>query len=173
MRMPAIRELGLSLGSNLGDRLGHLRAAREALCAYAQTTLAAQAPVYETDPVGVRPEYAHLAYLNTVLILCTDESAAPWLDRIQALEAALGRVRQADRNAPRPIDVDILYVGAQIEKTPDLTVPHPRWAERAFVLVPLADVRPDLRLPGYRQTVAQLAARLSDRATVRRFADPW
>ncbi len=140
-------EAGFCLGSNLGDRLALLRAARDRLAATPGATLLAQSPVYETDPVGVRPEHAHLKYLNAVVILAADLDARAWLRRAGAIEAELGRVRTEDRFAPRTMDIDLLYRGEDRFDGGGLTVPHPRWARRLFVVRPLADVRPDLRLP--------------------------
>lgn len=166
-------EVGLSLGSNLGDRLAHLRAARDAIGAIAGARIVAQSPVYETEPVGVRPEHADLAYLNAVLVL---ETARP-LDALHAdlaqVEQALGRVRGDDRFAPRTIDIDILYAGATVAESHRLTVPHPRWAERRFVVQPLADVRPDLVVPGLSCTVRAWLAGMPDRPRVGLFTREW
>lgn len=167
-------EVGFCLGSNLGDRLARLRVARDRLAATAGAALLAQSAVYETEPVGVRPEYRHLDYLNAVVILAADLDARQWLERIRAIEAELGRVRTADRYAPRTIDIDLLYRGADCFDDGDLTVPHPRWMERLFVVRPLADVRPDLRLPGAPRSVGeQLAALAGAAEKVRLFAAAW
>ena len=166
-------EAGLSLGSNLGDRLAHLRAARQALLARPDVRLVAQAPVYETEPVGVKPEYAHLAFLNTVLIVETGLDARGLLARVAAIERDLGRVRGPDRFAPREIDIDVLYAGAQVTETEDLTLPHPRWARRRFVVQPLADVRPDLLLPGAGARVREVLAALPPGEKVATFRAEW
>jgi len=169
-----MREAGFSLGSNLGDRLAHLRAARAARAATAGARLLASAPVYETEPVGVRPEYRHLKFLNTVVILEAPLDAAAWLERIHEIEAALGRVRTADRYAPREVDVDLLYCGELAVETRDLTVPHPKWAARRFVVQPLADVRPALRLPGHVGTVREALDALADPPEmVRLLVEEW
>ena len=146
-------EIGLSLGSNLGDRLAHLQAAREAVRRLPGVTLVAQAPVYETEPVGVKPEFAHLTFLNTVLILASARPAAELQQDLAEVERRLGRVRGEDRFAPRAIDIDVLFAGDLWLETDRLTLPHPRWARRRFVVQPLADVRPDLVLPGAGRTV--------------------
>lgn len=169
-----LREAGFSLGSNLGDRLANLRAARTALAGTPGARLLASAPVYETEPVGVRPEHRHLKFLNTVVILEAPLDADAWLARIREIETALGRVRTADRYAPRGVDVDLLYCGELTIEEPHLTVPHPKWAERRFVLQPLADVRPNLRLPGCEGVVSEALAALDDSpADVRRLLETW
>ena len=130
------RRVVLGLGSNLGDRVAHLRAAVDGL----GPEVEAVSDVYETDPVG-GPEQG--PFLNLVVVLRTDAPASDLLARGQALEAAAERVR-IERWGPRTLDVDILHIDGETHATPDLTVPHPRMAERAFVTVPLAEVAPDL-----------------------------
>jgi 2-amino-4-hydroxy-6-hydroxymethyldihydropteridine diphosphokinase len=129
----------LGLGSNLGDRAAHLRAAVAAL-----DGVVAVSPVYETAPVG-GPEQG--AYLNLVVELDARVDARGLLEACRALEAAAGRVRE-ERWGPRTLDVDVLWVDGEIVDEPDLQVPHPRMWERRFVLAPLADVAPEL-VPGH------------------------
>lgn len=126
----------LALGSNLGDRWANLRAAVDAL-----PDVTAVSPVYETDPVG-GPE-GQEPYLNCVVMLITDRTPRQLLSLCRELEAAAGRTR-GERWGPRTLDVDVLLVGDAVVDDPDLQVPHPRMGERPFVLVPLADVAPDL-----------------------------
>jgi 2-amino-4-hydroxy-6-hydroxymethyldihydropteridine diphosphokinase len=126
----------LGLGSNLGDRWANLRAAVDAL-----PDVVAVSPVYETDPVG-GPE-GQGPYLNCVVMLITDRTPRQLLSLCRELEAAAGRTR-AERWGARTLDVDVLLVGDATVDDPDLQVPHPRMWERPFVLVPLADVAPDL-----------------------------
>ena len=133
------RRVLLGLGSNLGDRAGHLRAA----VAGWGDEVQAVSDVYETEPVG-GPEQG--AFLNLVVALRTARPARELLARGQALEAAARRVR-TEHWGPRTLDVDVLWIDGETIAEPDLVVPHPRMAERAFVLVPLADVAPDL-VPG-------------------------
>lgn len=166
-------EIGLSLGSNLGDRLGFLRAARDAIAALPGVRVVAQSAVYETEPVGVQPEHAGLAYLNAVLVVDSDRTVADVHRALADIEDSQGRVRGADRYAPRTIDVDILYAGAVVTATERLTVPHPRWAARRFVVQPLADVRPDLVVPGTDASVRDLLARLPTTPRVALFARAW
>ena len=126
----------LALGSNLGDRLAHLRAAVAGL-----PDVVAVSPVYETDPVGGPEEQG--AYLNAVVELDTDLSPRELLELGQRLEQAAERVR-AERWGPRTLDVDVLLVGDLVVDEPDLQVPHPLMWKRDFVLVPLRDLAPDL-----------------------------
>lgn len=126
----------LALGSNLGDRWANLRIAVDAI-----PDVVAVSPVYETDPVG-GPE-GQGPYLNCVVMLLTDRTPRQLLSVCRELEAAAGRVR-GERWGARTLDVDVLLVGDMRVDDPDLQVPHPRLWERSFVLVPLADVAPDL-----------------------------
>lgn len=153
-------EVGLSLGSNLPDRLAHLRAAERSLAALPGLRLLARARVYETEPVDVLPEFAHLAYLNTVIVIAWDGPLRALFEACRRIEEGQGRPATRAVNVPRPIDIDILYAGALCVREPDLVVPHPRWSERLFVLRPLADVRPALVLPGQSRSVEQLLAAL-------------
>jgi 2-amino-4-hydroxy-6-hydroxymethyldihydropteridine diphosphokinase len=136
----------VALGSNLGDRAAHLQHAVDGLAATEGITVVAVSRVYETDPVG-GPEQDN--YLNAVVALETDLSPRALLSVGQALEAAAARVR-GERWGPRTLDVDVLLVGDLRVSEPDLVIPHPRMYERRFVLVPLADVAPDL-VPGREQ----------------------
>jgi 2-amino-4-hydroxy-6-hydroxymethyldihydropteridine diphosphokinase len=145
----------VGLGSNLGDRMATLDAAVRALDADAHTHVMAVSRVYETEPVG-GPEQDH--YLNAVAVLETDRSPHELLELLMATEASLGRVR-AERWGPRTADLDLLlYDGPPVE-APDLTVPHPRAKERAFVLVPLLDADPYATFPDG-ETAAEALARL-------------
>jgi 2-amino-4-hydroxy-6-hydroxymethyldihydropteridine diphosphokinase len=128
----------LGLGSNLGDRRGHLREAVARL-----PDVAAVSPLYETDPVGGPPGQG--AYLNCVVELRTARTPRELLAAAQAAEAAAARVR-VERWGPRTLDVDVLLVGDDTVAEPDLTVPHPRMWQRGFVLVPLGDLAPELVL---------------------------
>jgi 2-amino-4-hydroxy-6-hydroxymethyldihydropteridine diphosphokinase len=125
----------LAIGSNLGDRAAHLRAAVRGM-----SDVVAVSPTYETDPVG-GPEQG--PYLNAVVELDTELTARQLLELCHRLESAAGRVR-TQRWGPRTLDVDVLLVGDDVVDEPDLQIPHPRLWERAFVLVPLADLAPDL-----------------------------
>jgi 2-amino-4-hydroxy-6-hydroxymethyldihydropteridine diphosphokinase len=130
------RRAFLALGSNLGDRWALLRRGVAAL-----PDVVAVSPVYETDPVGGPDDQG--AYLNLVVELDTDLSPRELLEAAQRAEAGARRVR-TERWGPRTLDVDVLLVGDEVVDEPDLVVPHPRMWERAFVLVPLADLAPEL-----------------------------
>lgn len=160
-------EFGFSLGSNQGDAIANMREAKRRMLATPGVQWVAQSPLYETEPVGVAPEFADLKFINAVLVLEVPCTPGEWLTRLRELELEMGRQRTGDRNAPRPIDVDILYSGDQIIDRGDLIVPHPRWAERRFVVQPLADVRPDLILPGAGKTVREILAGLEGEAVTR------
>lgn len=129
----------LGLGSNMGDRLGYLRAAVRALRATGE--VAAVSPLYRTSPVG--GPAGQEDYLNVVVELRTGDTARQLLDRAHDLEEAAGRVR-AERFGPRTLDVDVLWVEGTSLADPDLVVPHPRLWQRRFVLAPLGDVAPEM-----------------------------
>jgi 2-amino-4-hydroxy-6-hydroxymethyldihydropteridine diphosphokinase len=132
----------LSLGSNLGDRLGYLQLAVDGLA----DVLVATSPVYETAPWGVTDQ---ADFLNAVVIVSSPEvDAWGWLTRAQRLERAAGRVREV-RWGPRTLDVDVVTVDGVRSDHPDLLLPHPGTPERATVLLPWLDVEPDAVLPGH------------------------
>lgn len=167
-------EVGISLGSNIGDRLRHLLDARARILAIPQVAHIASAPVYETEPVGVPEEFASQSFLNTVVIIGTSLDVHRLFSRLQEVESTLGRTRSAIRNAPRVIDIDLLYYGSQLVRSGGLVVPHPRWAKRRFVLQPLADLRPNLVLPNHDRTVRDILASLpSDRQLVLPYLSAW
>jgi 2-amino-4-hydroxy-6-hydroxymethyldihydropteridine diphosphokinase len=126
----------LALGSNLGDRRGYIAAAIRRL-----PDVVGVSNLYETDPVGGAPGQG--AYLNCVVELHTARTGRELLAVAQAAEAAAKRIR-VERWGPRTLDVDVLLVGDEVIDEPDLVVPHPRMWERGFVLVPLADLAPEL-----------------------------
>ncbi|MBK9180262.1 MAG: 2-amino-4-hydroxy-6-hydroxymethyldihydropteridine diphosphokinase [Acidimicrobiales bacterium] len=133
----------VALGSNLGDRLAHLRGAVSGL--RRADRVVAVSGVFETEPVG--GPGAQGSYLNAVVALDSERTARELLELAQRLEADAGRVRTV-RWGPRTLDVDVLWIdGVEVDE-PDLQVPHPRLFERRFVLEPLADVAPDLVPPG-------------------------
>lgn len=143
--------VAFGLGSNLGDRVGHLRAAVAGLTAGGVRDVQVSS-LYETDPVGgpAQPDY-----LNAVAVGETSMSPHELLALAKALELGAERVRTV-RNAPRTLDVDVLALGDVVLHAEELTVPHPRAFERAFVLVPWAEVDPGFVVPGHGQ-VAELA----------------
>ena len=166
----------LSLGSNLGDRLALLRAAVDSLRRLEGVAVVNASRVYETEPweseLGqLRHERAW--YLNCVVAIDTGLGAEALLGQLQRIEASLGRSRpagtpEAQRFAPRPLDIDILLYGDQVISIPDeLHVPHLLLHERAFVLQPLADVAPNVEHPTIYRTIRELAAELTDEHEVR------
>jgi 2-amino-4-hydroxy-6-hydroxymethyldihydropteridine diphosphokinase len=132
----------LSLGSNLGDRLAMLQGAVDQLAEVMRVV--AVSPVFETDPVG-GPQQSD--FLNAVALVETRMSALELLTVAQAVEARHGRVRE-QRWGPRSLDVDIIAIGRDTVERPELVVPHPRAAQRAFVLVPWLALDADAELPG-------------------------
>jgi 2-amino-4-hydroxy-6-hydroxymethyldihydropteridine diphosphokinase len=139
---PTLRAF-LGLGSNLGDRWAHLRRAVDQLRAGSAVPVTAVSPVYETDPIGGPEEQG--PYLNLVVELAVAATVDPYriLEECRRLEAAAGRVRSV-RWGPRTLDADVIWIDGIALDDPELTIPHPRWRERRFVLVPLADLAPDL-----------------------------
>ena len=154
----------IALGSNLGDRERHLRAALAALRALRGVREVVTSRVYETTPVGPGEQRP---YLNAVARVATDLSPRDLLDRLLAIERSEGRERGPVRNAPRTLDLDLLLYGEREIDEPGLVVPHPRMAQRAFVLEPLCDLAPDLVIPGASAPVSALAAAVRDPAAVR------
>ncbi|MCC6946869.1 MAG: 2-amino-4-hydroxy-6-hydroxymethyldihydropteridine diphosphokinase [Bradyrhizobiaceae bacterium] len=151
----------LALGSNLGDRAENLAAAREAL-ARGVVTVAAASSICETEPWGPKPQGP---YLNQVLRGTTALSPRELLARLMQIERALGRNRaKEERYGPRTLDLDILLYGDAAVREPDLVIPHPRMMERPFVLVPLAEIAPDLAVGGVR--VREALARLDTKGVV-------
>jgi 2-amino-4-hydroxy-6-hydroxymethyldihydropteridine diphosphokinase len=154
-RAPAERPVVLALGSNLGDRLANLQLGVDIL-GHSGLAATAVSGVFETTPVG-GPEQGN--YLNAALSTSTAMTAREILARCLAAEAAAGRARTT-RWGPRTLDVDIIVYGTETSTDPDLTLPHPRAHERAFVLAPWLDIDQHAELPGWGR-VADLLARIS------------
>jgi 2-amino-4-hydroxy-6-hydroxymethyldihydropteridine diphosphokinase len=133
--------------------------------------LVAVSPVYETEPVGTEPDSER--FLNAVIEVGYSGLPASLLEALQEIEAAMGRPSKRPRNAPRTIDLDILYVGNLTLSTTAIVIPHPRLHLRRFVLEPLAEIRADLRLPGQQHTAAELLHHLADPAAVLRSPQQW
>jgi 2-amino-4-hydroxy-6-hydroxymethyldihydropteridine diphosphokinase len=146
----------LSLGSNLGDREANLERAIEAIEGLPGTRLVRRSALYETAPWGPVPQPD---YLNMVVEISTRLGPSELLRRGKEIEREMGRVT-GERWGPRPIDIDILLFGDETIETEELTVPHPRMWERAFVLRPLADLEPEMKGPDG-STVLQLLERES------------
>jgi len=144
--MHPIRRAVISIGSNLGERRNNLQGAVDSLADTPEVWVTGVSMVYETEPVDA-PEGSD-DFLNAVVLLDTTLSARTLLERALAIESAYGRERGSERNAPRTLDVDLIVLGDRRADEDDLTLPHPRAAERAFVLVPWLDLEPDAEIPG-------------------------
>jgi 2-amino-4-hydroxy-6-hydroxymethyldihydropteridine diphosphokinase len=162
----------VALGSNLGDRLDNLRAARQQICDLRdiQPPVLASA-IYETDPVDCEPEATR--FLNAVVEFGYDGNPLRLLKKLKNLEKTLGRPRQHARNVSRTIDIDVLYIGDTRVNEGELELPHPRMHLRRFVLQPLADIRPELILPRQAKTVRELLAQLNDTCNVVCVRNDW
>lgn len=161
-----MKKVYLSLGSNLGDRERNLGAALGKLAA-PDFWIERVSSVYETEPVDTNDQRW---FLNLAVEAATDLFPMQLLWRIGKVEHALGRVRAAP-NGPRTIDIDILLYSRAVIRSAALEVPHPRMAERRFVLTPLAELAPDLRHPVTRRTVREMLD-MAPEQTVRRLARP-
>ncbi len=153
---------GIALGSNLGNRLSHLRKAWHLLAhlhhgAGSQLT----SPVYETAPVDCPAGSDD--FLNAVVEWEVPDDSDPCLllDRLHEIEKIMGRPEERSRNSPRTLDLDLLYCGDLVITTPGLVLPHPRLTERRFVLEPLADINPGLILPGQSLPASALLTKLA------------
>ena len=143
--MRPIRRAVLALGSNLGERMASLQGAVNAIADTPDVWVTAVSPVYETDPVDSPPEAK--TYLNAVVLVDTTLAAGRLMDRALAIEDAFERERSEVRNAPRTLDVDLIVVGDRRSDEESLRLPHPRAAERAFVLRPWLDADPGAEFP--------------------------
>ncbi|HEU5036975.1 MAG TPA: 2-amino-4-hydroxy-6-hydroxymethyldihydropteridine diphosphokinase [Nocardioides sp.] len=143
--MRPIRRAVLALGSNLGERMASLQGAVNAIADTPDVWVTAVSPVYETDPVDSPPEAK--TYLNAVVLIDTTLAASRLMDRALAIEDAFDRERGEVQNAPRTLDVDLIVVGDRRSDQPSLRLPHPRAAERAFVLRPWFDLEPEAEIP--------------------------
>jgi len=152
----------LALGSNLGDRMGNLASAVERLSE--KITIKKVSSVYETEPVYYKEQPL---YLNAVLSAITELEPSDLLLFVKSIESDLGR-QPSFRNAPRLIDIDILFYGDRVVQTAELTIPHPSVEERAFVLVPLAEIAPELVHPVTREKVEDLLATVNGLGGVRK-----
>ena len=162
----------VALGSNLGDRLENLRAARRQIIALGEV----QPPIlssgiYETEPVDCEPGASN--FLNAVVEFGYEGDLGQLLEQVVRIEESLGRRRDHQKNASRTIDIDLLYCGVRQIDNERLQLPHPRMHLRKFVLQPLADIHPDLVLPGRTRTVRELLAELKEPGEVVPVANNW
>ena len=162
----------VALGSNIGDRLENLRAARTAIfdLANVKPPIISSA-VYETEPVGCEPGAGK--FLNAVAEFEYEGDPVRLVEQLIQIEEALGRKRDHPQNVSRTIDIDLLYCGDQRINEKRLQLPHPRLHLRNFVLWPLADIRPDLILPSLNKNIGDLLAELEKAGEVIRFAKEW
>jgi 2-amino-4-hydroxy-6-hydroxymethyldihydropteridine diphosphokinase len=162
----------IALGSNIGDRLANLQNARDRIRALDGTAgLMVQSAVYETSPVDCEPGAQN--FYNAVIEIGFAKSADVLFEALQKIECALGRERNHERNVSRTIDLDLLYFGSERRADAQLQLPHPRMTERKFVLQPLCDIAPDLRLPGQTKNVGELLAQLQDQGKITRLRENW
>lgn len=162
---------GIALGSNLGDRSQHLCRGLDLIRESVPGAVIRTAAIYETAPVDCAP--GTQAFLNTAIELEADILPHDLHAKLKAIETTLGRPPAHERNSPRTLDLDILHAGHLVIDDETLTVPHPRLHQRRFVLQPMADLNPGLRLPNQSKTIAELLADLDDDPTaVKAFLPP-
>jgi len=162
----------VGLGSNLGDRLGNLRAARAAILQLSNVSSSIlSSPLYETEPVNC--ETGAGKFLNAVVELEYQGDPATLVEQLIRIEEAFGRKRDHPKNVSRVIDMDLLYCGDQAIDIGCLQLPHPRIHSRKFVLQPLADIRPNLVLPGQTKTIRKLLEEVDESGEVVRVTDEW
>jgi 2-amino-4-hydroxy-6-hydroxymethyldihydropteridine diphosphokinase len=160
-------KVGLALGSNLGDRLSHLQQAKAYLLGLSTEQWHLASPLYEAEPIGCPLDSPR--FLNVALEIEYEGAPKTLLKKILAYEKAHGRDRSAGKNAPRTIDIDILYFGEREVLEKDLVIPHPRMAERRFVLLPLSTIRPEMIVKGTGKTVRMLLRELPAKESEVRF----
>ena len=163
--MRPIRRAVLALGSNLGERLASLQGAVNAIADTPDVWVTGVSPVYETEPLDCPPDAKN--FLNAVVLIDTTLAATRLMDRALAIEDAFDRERSEVKNAPRTLDVDLIVVGDRRSDEPALRLPHPRAAERGFVLRPWLDVEPDAEFPDL-GPVAELLEKAGEDGMTRR-----
>jgi 2-amino-4-hydroxy-6-hydroxymethyldihydropteridine diphosphokinase len=162
----------VALGSNLGDRLENLRAARRQIIELDWIRPPVlSAGIYETEPVDCEPGASK--FLNTVVEFDFEGDPVQLLEQLARIEESLGRKRDHPKNVSRRIDIDLLYCGDQQIDNERLQLPHPRMHSRKFVLQPLADIRSELLLPDQRKTVQELLTESDESGEVVRLMNDW
>ena len=151
----------VALGSNLGNSQAILRVAMARLESFSDQPLL-KSSLWQTLPVDCPPGSPKFVNAVAALVPQTEETPESLLAKLQALEKEFGRRPKTVLNEPRPLDLDLIAFGGEVRSSPRLTLPHPRAFQRRFVLQPLGEIAPGLRLPGQTQTVAQLLAGLGD-----------
>jgi 2-amino-4-hydroxy-6-hydroxymethyldihydropteridine diphosphokinase len=163
---------GVALGSNLGDRLENLRAARRQIIELADVRPPVlSAGIYETEPVDCEPGASK--FLNTVIEFDFEGDPVQLLEQLVRIEESLGRKRDHPKNVSRKVDIDLLYRGDQQIDNERLQLPHPRMHLRKFVLQPLADIRPELIVPNQTIVIGQLLAQRKESGEMIRLTDDW
>jgi 2-amino-4-hydroxy-6-hydroxymethyldihydropteridine diphosphokinase len=162
----------VALGSNIGDRLENLQAARNAILDLPNVKAPiVSSAVYETQPIGCEPGAGK--FFNAVVEFGYADDPARLLEQLIEIEEALGRKRGHPENVSRIIDLDLLYCGEERINDERLQLPHPRLHLREFVLRPLADIRPQLVLPGQKKSVRELLAEVEQSGGVVRYTETW
>jgi 2-amino-4-hydroxy-6-hydroxymethyldihydropteridine diphosphokinase len=162
----------VALGSNLGDRLENLQAARRQILEIDEVhPPILSSGVYETEPVDCEP--GALKFLNAVIEFDYNGDPGQLLEQVARIEESLGRKRDHQKSVSRTIDIDLLYYGDRQIDSERLQVPHPRMHLRKFVLQPLTDIRPDLILPNQRKTIRQLLSASGESEVVVRLMKSW
>jgi 2-amino-4-hydroxy-6-hydroxymethyldihydropteridine diphosphokinase len=162
---------GIALGSNIENRLANLcEGCKRASSLHEPGVPIRVSSIYETTPVGCEP--GTTPYLNAVMEINFSGPPVALLDQLLQIERKMGRPSKKPRNSPRSIDLDVLYVGNLVLNNPEIIIPHPRLGQRRFVLTPLAEIAPELILPGHSRSVRALLADLNDPGEVIRLPHP-
>jgi len=162
----------VALGSNLGDRLENLRAARRQIIRLAKVQpLVVSSAIYETEPIDCEP--GANKFLNAIIEFDYEGEPIHLLEQLLHIEESLGRKRVHPKNVSRTIDIDLLYCGDRQIDNERLQLPHPQMHLRKFVLQPLADIQPELVLPNQRKTIRELLAESDEFGEVVRLMNDW
>jgi 2-amino-4-hydroxy-6-hydroxymethyldihydropteridine diphosphokinase len=157
----------LGLGSNLGDREAYLKVSREAVNKLKKTTIIRSSSIYETEPWGIKKQRP---FLNQIIEIETELTPLKLFAACQNIEIKLKR-RETEKWGPREIDIDLLLYGDSIIDNKKIQIPHPRLSERRFVLIPLSEIAPQLRVPGLGRSVEELLDACPDRGAVKFYGD--